>query len=81
MDDDQNAREFYEERAAIMQYDAGMKRYDAELYATVATWRLCQVFGYTEPRDTVYSILTRGFTGDEPRWPGDAGTFAAATRW
>lgn len=69
--DNENATEYLLERAAIMEIDGGMKRYDAEYYAIVATWKFCNRKGAVEPTALNYRMLARGFTGDEPREPGE----------
>jgi hypothetical protein len=66
-----NATEYLLERAAIMEIDGGLKRYDAEFYAVVATWRFCQRTGAREPSALSYKYRSRGFTGDEAREPGE----------
>jgi hypothetical protein len=43
------ATEFYEERAAIMEYDGGFKRYDAEFHAVCLTLRYCGRTGAEVP--------------------------------
>lgn len=70
-DDAENATEYLLERAAIMEIDGGLKRYDAEFYAVVATWRFCQRTGARETSALNYKYLSRGFTGDEAREPGE----------
>lgn len=67
----ENATEYMLERAAIMQYDGGLKRYDADFYAIIATWRFCNRTGITPPNDYQYKLHVRTFTGDEPREPGE----------
>lgn len=37
-DDPANATHYLLERVAIMEIDGGLKRFDAEYYAIVATW-------------------------------------------
>jgi len=69
--DDDNATEFMRERAAIMEFDGGMKRYDADYYAIVQTWRYCQRTGVAEPEEYVYKLTVRRFTGDEAREPSE----------
>ncbi|BEU21555.1 hypothetical protein [Paraburkholderia sp. 22B1P] len=72
MDDSaENATEFMLERAAIMEIDGGMKRYDADYYAIVQTWRYCMRTGIAEPTEYRYKLTTRRFTGDEPREPSE----------
>lgn len=69
--DNDNATEYLLERAAIMRIDGGLKRYDAEFYAIVATWRFCQRTGAAPPKALNYHLISRNFTGDEPREPGE----------
>jgi hypothetical protein len=72
MDDDaENATEYMRERAAIMEIDGGLRRYEAEFYAVVATWRFCQRTGVKEPTALNYRYHSRQFTGDEAREPGE----------
>lgn len=72
MDDNaENATEYLLERAAIMEIDGGLKRYDAEFYAVVATWRFCRRTGAREPSVLSYKYRSRQFTGDEAREPGE----------
>jgi len=66
-----NATEYLLERAAVMEFDGGMKRYDAEWFAIVSTWRFCQRTGAREPAALNYKYLSRGFTGDEAREPSE----------
>ncbi|GJH31459.1 hypothetical protein CBA19CS91_01900 [Paraburkholderia hospita] len=70
-DDSYNATEYLRERMAIMEIDGGLKRYDAEFYATVATWRFCYRTGRVPPEDHRYKLTSRNFTGDEPREPSE----------
>lgn len=70
-DDAENATEYLLERAAIMEIDGALKRYDAEFYAVVATWRFCRRTGAREPSALSYKYRSRGFTGDEAREPGE----------
>ncbi|MBU6490322.1 MAG: hypothetical protein KGQ57_21225 [Burkholderiales bacterium] len=70
-DDDTDARELYEERAAIMEYDGGLPRHDAEFYACAAAWRYCERTGAEPPALGLYSVLHRHFTADTPREPGE----------
>jgi hypothetical protein len=70
-DDDTDARELYTERAAIMQYDGGMSRHQAEYFACVAVWRHCERTGAVEPRLHDYRLLHRSFTALTPREPGE----------
>lgn len=69
--DDSNAVEFYEERVAIMHFDGGLKGYDAEHFARVATWRFCRRTGFDEPDTVVYRMCVgTDMTGSEPTAPG-----------
>jgi hypothetical protein len=70
-DEAENATEYMRERAAIMEIDGGLKRYQAEYYAVVATWRFCERTGATAPKAFNCRMISRGFTGDEPREPGE----------
>jgi hypothetical protein len=83
--DDSNAVEFYEERVAIMHFDGGLKGYDAEHYARLATWRYCRRTGFDEPDSVVYRMLCRDLTGKEPVAPGtddaDHGCIARDQIW
>jgi hypothetical protein len=72
-EDTANATEYMLERAAIMEIDGGLKRYDAEFYAVVATWRFCRRTGAVEPTSLRYRYHSRRFTGDEAREPGENG--------
>lgn len=56
-----NADEFLAERFAIMEYDGGMKRYDAEMHAIVATLRYCERTGATEPQNGRYRVYLQLF--------------------
>jgi hypothetical protein len=69
--DNENATEYLLERAAIMEIDGGLKRYDAEYYAIVATWKLCNRTGAVEPTALNYRMISQRFTGDEAREPGE----------
>ncbi|MBR8114462.1 hypothetical protein KDX10_32995 [Burkholderia cenocepacia] len=71
--DDTDARELYVERAAIMQYDAGLPRHAAEYFASVAVWRYCQRTGAVPPRLADYHVLQRYFTASTPREPSEKG--------
>jgi hypothetical protein len=70
-DEAESATEYMRERAAIMEIDGGLKRYEAEYFAIVATWRFCERTGATEPKAFNYRMISRGFTGEEPREPGE----------
>lgn len=70
-DDATNATEYLIERAAIMEFDGGLRRHEAEYFAIVATWKFCQRTGAQEPTAINYKYLSRGLTGDEPREPGE----------
>lgn len=67
MDD---AAEFYEERAAIMEYDGGTKRYNAQFYAEHLTRRYCERTGKPLPDDPKFHMFSLGTTA----WDEDAGT-------
>jgi hypothetical protein len=69
--DNENATEYLLERAAIMESDGGLKRHEAEYFAIVATWRFCERTGAAPPTALNYRMISRGFTGDEPREPGE----------
>lgn len=69
--DNENATEYLLERAAIMEIDGGLRRYEAEYFAIVATWRFCYRTGAVEPTALNYKMVSRKFTGDEPREPGE----------
>ncbi|MDN7407979.1 hypothetical protein QZM42_05395 [Burkholderia vietnamiensis] len=56
-----DADEFLLERMAIMEYDGGMKRSDAELHAMAATLRYCERTGATELRDSRYRVYMQLF--------------------
>lgn len=73
LDDDTDARELYAERAAIMEYDAGLPRHAAEFYACVAVWRYCERTGAAPPRLDDYRLLHRHFTASTPREPSEKG--------
>lgn len=69
--ENETATEYLLERAAIMEFDGGLKRYDAEYFAIVATWRFCNRTGAAPPTSLNYKMISRGFTGDEPREPAE----------
>ncbi|MDR5813836.1 hypothetical protein QCE62_09585 [Caballeronia sp. LZ033] len=56
-----DADEFLLERMAIMEYDGGLKRYDAEMHAVAATLRYCERTGATEPQDGRYRVYLQLF--------------------
>lgn len=60
-DEDPDSRELYEDRAAIMQYDDDLPRYDAEFYSLAAAWRYCAATDATEPNLTNYRLVARHF--------------------
>jgi hypothetical protein len=70
-DEAENATEYLLERAAIMEIDGGLKRHEAEYFAIVATWRFCDRTGAVQPTALNYKMISWGFTGDEPREPGE----------
>jgi hypothetical protein len=69
--DDTDARELYAERAAIMEYEAGLPRHAAEYFACVAVWRYCEGTGAAPPRQDDYRLLHRHFTPETPREPSE----------
>jgi hypothetical protein len=69
--DNDNATEYLLERAAIMEIDGGLRRHEAEYFAIVATWRFCERTGASQPTALNYRMISRGFTGDEAREPGE----------
>lgn len=69
--DNENATEFLLERAAIMEIDGGLKRYDAEFFAIVATWKFCNRTGAAPPTVLNFKMISRVFTGDEAREPSE----------
>jgi hypothetical protein len=70
--DDSNALEYFLERAAIMEFDAGLKRYAAESYAEVAVWRFCQRTGYAQPETPSYRMIRAHLNWDSPREPSES---------
>lgn len=70
-DEAENATEYLFEWAAIMEFDGGLKRYEAEYFAIVAMWRFCQLTGAVEPTALNYKMVSLKFTGDEPREPAE----------
>lgn len=67
MDD---ATEFYEERAAIIQFDGGRKRHDAEYSAEHLTRKYCERTGKPLPTHTAcFRMYTRGWS----EWDEEAG--------
>lgn len=71
MDDLTDSEEYRAERAAIMEYDGGIPRYDAMWFASVATRDYCTRTGSPEPRDAEYRLHARMMKRDAPRYPGD----------
>jgi hypothetical protein len=71
MEDDENATEYWRERAAIMEIDGGLKRWQAEFYAVAQTWRYCQRFGKVEPKTVYYRLQVRGIDWESPVEPGE----------
>ncbi len=70
MDSTEGAMEFYEERAAIMQYDGGSKRYDAQLFAEHLTRQYCDRTGKPLPEHSAFRFsFSRGSTA----WDEDTG--------
>lgn len=67
--EDTDARELYEERAAIMEFDGGLPRHSAEFYACVAAWRYCERTGAVPPNLDSYRYLARHFTDETPSGP------------
>jgi len=61
MEELSDAEEFFQERAAILQFDAGMVRHTADYYATARTYDYCQRTGSPEPLDSYYRTLVGYF--------------------
>ncbi|SOE81315.1 hypothetical protein SAMN05446927_4593 [Caballeronia arationis] len=57
--ENEDAAEFFLERAAIMEIDGGLSQADAEFYAAVATRRWCLQRGIPEPNLPRYLLVTR----------------------
>lgn len=66
MDD---ALEFFEERAAILQFEAGRSRAEAEILAMVLTCRYCQRRGIDLPTEPKFRALLR----IDAEWKDDIG--------
>jgi hypothetical protein len=71
MNDDTEVREFYQDGAAITEYDGGLLRYDAEFYAWIAVWRYCHRTNAAPPTLGYCCVLERHFTTETPREPGE----------
>lgn len=69
-DEDTDARELFGECVAITEYDGGLPRHNAEVYACVAAWRCYERTGAEQPALGLYSALHRPITVDGPREPG-----------
>ena len=67
--DPTDAEEFYEERAAIIQYDGGAKRLEAEYSAGHLVRVYCERTGKPLPRYPIFHIYKRSTTA----WDEDAG--------
>ena len=65
----ESALEFFAERAAIMQYEGGLSRPDAEYYATVLTRRYCARTGIDEPKDHWMKAMPRAEWSDDEGKP------------
>jgi hypothetical protein len=74
LDDDTDARELYTERAAIMEFDGGLRRHEAEYFALVAAWRYCDRTGANPPALDAYRLLARHFDQATPREPSERAT-------
>jgi hypothetical protein len=61
--------EFYAERAAILQYEAGLSQPDAEYYAVVLMRRYCERKGIDEPNDHWMKALPRAEWSDDEGKP------------
>jgi hypothetical protein len=61
--------EFFEERAAILQFEAGRSRPDAEFYAVVLMRRYCARMGIDEPEDHWMRSLPRAEWSDDEGKP------------
>lgn len=53
--DDDNVLEFFNERAAIMEFEAGKRRYDADFYALARTRMYFDARGIAMPRHGYFS--------------------------
>ncbi|WP_155755047.1 hypothetical protein [Burkholderia pseudomultivorans] len=69
-DDDANVLEFFDERAAIMTFDGGMRRHDADFRAMVRTRLYFQPRGVPMPMGSYFS----SFWNREFGWNDDDGT-------
>jgi hypothetical protein len=56
--------EFLAERAAILQFEAGLSRPDADYYATVLMRRYCARHGLDEPKSHWSTSMPRGEWSD-----------------
>jgi hypothetical protein len=72
---DTAACEYFDERAAIMEFDGGLPRYQAEFYAVVATRRYCERNNRTPPQTLYYSMIVRDLSPDEPLAPPERAPF------
>ncbi|VBI29145.1 Uncharacterised protein [Burkholderia pseudomallei] len=69
-DDDANVLEFFEERAAIMTFDGGLPRHDADFRAMVRTRMYFEPRGILMPSGSYFS----SFWNREYGWNDNAGT-------
>ncbi|AXF23479.1 hypothetical protein CUJ89_23990 [Burkholderia pyrrocinia] len=69
-DDDENVLEFFEERAAIMTFDGGIRRYDADFRAMVRTRLYFEPRGIAMPTGGYFSA----FWNSEFGWNDNDGT-------
>jgi hypothetical protein len=74
-DNDTPAREYFEERAAIMEFDGGLPRHRAEFFAVVATQRYCNRRGISPPRTAYFAMVARYLQGDEEIAPSEGPPF------
>lgn len=65
-----DALEFYYERAAIIEYDGGRKRFDAEYAAAILTFAFCKEHGVTTPKLSYFLGLS---FGRDQVWSDEAG--------
>ena len=71
MDDPtEDATEFYEERAAIMEHDGGIKRYNAQFYAEHLTRVYCRRKGKPLPKGPKFHAFSLGTTA----WDEETGS-------
>lgn len=54
-----DALEFFDERAAIFEFDANRSRAEAEILAMVLTRRYCESLGIALPSDARFKALSR----------------------